>query len=144
MNPLSLALGPMRLSKRFLNLNTLVALAGTPFFPDLAAHVLLIEEMAAPFSRYERNLRQLQLIGVFDKLAGLVVGKPECPDPEGAPFDADELLREVIGAVGYPVLVDVDVGHTHPSITLAQGTLVALDAGENGRCSLTVMKPMVC
>lgn len=125
------------------NLNTLVALAGTRFFPDLADHVLLIEEMAAPFSRYERNLRQLQLMGVFDRLAGLVVGKPESPDPEGAPFTAEDLLREVIGAVGYPVVVDMDVGHTHPSITLAQGSLVRVEASNDGSASLVVTRSMV-
>jgi len=126
------------------NLNTLVALAGTGFFPDLTGHVLLIEEMAAPFSRYERNLRQLQLMGVFERLSGLIVGKAELPDPEGAPFTADDLLREVVGDVGYPVVVDMDVGHTHPSITLAQGTMVRLEAESGGPGALTVMRSMVC
>jgi len=124
------------------NLNTLVALAGTPYFPRLDGHVLMIEEMLAPLSRYERNLRQLQLMGVFDGLSGLIVGKPEAPDAEGAPFTAEELLLEVLGDVRYPVACDFDGGHTHPMVTLAQGTRVVLDATPAG-AALTVMAPMV-
>jgi muramoyltetrapeptide carboxypeptidase len=124
------------------NLNTLVSVAGTRYFPDLTGHVLLIEEMAAPLSRYERNLRHLQLLGTFDRLAGLLVGKSETPDREGAPFTADDLLREVIGDVSYPVAVDLDVGHTHPSLTLALGTPIDVDAtGEF--VTITVLAPMV-
>jgi muramoyltetrapeptide carboxypeptidase LdcA involved in peptidoglycan recycling len=124
------------------NLNTLVALAGTPYFPRVSGHVLAIEEMDAPFSHYERNLRQLQLMGVFDDIAGLIVSKPETPDAQGAPFGADDLLREVLGDVRYPVVVDADMGHTHPMITLAQGTPVALRADAGG-VSLTALAPMV-
>jgi muramoyltetrapeptide carboxypeptidase LdcA involved in peptidoglycan recycling len=124
------------------NLNTLVCLAGTCNFPDLEGHILAIEEMSAPFSRYERNLRQLKLMGVFDCIAGLVIGKPEAIDSEGAPFTAEELLREITGDVAYPVCCDVDFGHTHPMITLAQGTPLRLEAGPE-TTRLTVMAPMV-
>jgi len=124
------------------NLNTLVSIAGTRYMPDLTGHVLLIEEMAAPFSRYERNLRHLQLLGVFDRLAGLLVGKAESPDPEGAPFTATDLLLEVIGDVRYPVAVDLDVGHTHPSLTLALGTPIEVDATQP-HAAITVLAPMV-
>lgn len=124
------------------NLNTLVSIAGTQYEPDLTGHILLIEEMAAPLSRYERNLRHLQLLGVFDRIAGLLIGKPEAPDLEGAPFTAEELLREVIGPVRYPVVMDIDVGHTHPSLTLALGTPIEVQAtGESAH--ITVLEPMV-
>lgn len=124
------------------NLNTLVSLAGTQFFPATDGHILMIEEMATPFSRYERNLRQLQLMGVFESLAGLIIGKPEVPDSEGAPFDAESLLMEVIGSPSYPVVVDFDGGHTHPMVTLAQGVPLEIDAS-NELANLTVMAPMV-
>jgi muramoyltetrapeptide carboxypeptidase LdcA involved in peptidoglycan recycling len=124
------------------NLNTLVALAGTPYFPELEGRLLLIEEMAAPFSRYERNLRQLQLMGVFDRVAGLLVSKPEMPDPEGAPFGAEDLLLEVLGNVRCPVVVDLDCGHTHPMLTLAQGTPLAVTAHPDG-VEIEVLAPMV-
>lgn len=111
------------------NLNTLCALAGSRYFPRLDGWIVMLEEMAAPFSRVERNLRQLELIGVLDGLAGLILGKPEFPDPEGAPFELDELWAEILGPHGdYPVVCNFDCGHTHPMLTLAQGARVRLDA----------------
>jgi muramoyltetrapeptide carboxypeptidase LdcA involved in peptidoglycan recycling len=124
------------------NLNTLVSITGTRYFPDLSGHILVIEEMAAPFSRYERNLRHLQLLGSFEQLSGLIVSKPEMPDSEGAPFTADELLLEVVGARNYPIVVDFDCGHTHPMVTLAQGSSLTLDA-TGALARLTLNEAMV-
>ena len=104
------------------NLSTLVASAGTPEWPDLVGRILLIEEMACPMSRFERSLRQLERIGVFDQIEALLVGKPEDPNAEGAPFDRDELLKEILGdrLSKLPVMTEVDCGHTVPMITLPQ------------------------
>lgn len=125
------------------NLSTLCALAGTRYFPRLAGSILMLEEMAAPFSRVERNLRQLDLMGALDGLAGLVLGKPEFPDPEGAPFELDELWAEIVGPHGdYPVVCNFDCGHTHPMLTLGQGAPVRLDA-RAARARLHLEAPMV-
>jgi len=113
-----------------LNLNTLVASAGTPEWPEFSGRLLLIEEMFCPMSRFERSLRQLERIGVFDQIAGLLVGKPEKPDAEGAPFDRDALLLEVLGPrVGrYPIVTEVDVSHTVPMHTVPQEVAATLRA----------------
>ena len=126
------------------NLNTLLCLAGTRFFPDLTDRLLIIEEMASPMSRLERNLRQLELMGVFDRIAGLVLGKPELPDAEGAPFSEEMLLAEVVGPRAYPIITGFDCGHTNPMLTIAQDTMLritALRAGEPAQ--VAVLEPMV-
>jgi muramoyltetrapeptide carboxypeptidase LdcA involved in peptidoglycan recycling len=117
------------------NLNTLVASAGTPEWPELKGRLLLIEEMFCPMSRFERSLRQLDRIGVWDEIAGLLVGKPEKPDAEGAPFDRDALLLEVLGARAgrFPVVTEVDVSHTVPMHTIPQEVQATLRAKESGR-----------
>jgi muramoyltetrapeptide carboxypeptidase LdcA involved in peptidoglycan recycling len=61
-------------------------------------------------------------MGVFDQIAGLLLGKPEAPDEQGAPFTRDELLQEVLGnrLGNFPLIVDVDCGHTVPMLTVPQ------------------------
>ena len=86
------------------NLNTLVSAAGTPYFPKTSNKVLLIEEMAAPFGRLERNLTQLKLMGIFEHLSGLIMGKPEMPNSQGASFSMDDLFLEVVGKRNYPII----------------------------------------
>ena len=115
------------------NLNTLVSIAGTRYFPDLKNCILLIEEMAAPFSREERSLRQLDLMGVFDEIKGLIIGKPEWPDSEGAPFSLDELILEIVGKRDYPIISEFDCSHTVPMHSIGQKSLTRLrvsDAAE--------------
>jgi muramoyltetrapeptide carboxypeptidase len=124
------------------NLSTLLSAAGTPYFPDLRDKILLIESMHAPFASEERGLRQLQLMGVFDAIAGLVIGKPEVLDRQGAPFTHDELMIEIIGKRNYPIISNFDCSHTVPMHTIAQMSRVELLADAT-TSSVTVIEPMV-
>jgi muramoyltetrapeptide carboxypeptidase len=110
------------------NLNTLMSAAGTDYFPEVEGMILLIEEMDAPISKEERSLRQLQLMGVFDKIDGLIMGKPEKLKLEGAPFGLDELLMEIIGPRNYPIISGFDCSHTIAMHTIRQQSLVSFEA----------------
>ena len=124
------------------NLNTLLAAAGTTDFPDLRGRILLVEEMDAPWELQERSFRQLRATEALDGLAGLIVGKPESPDPQGAPFGYGELILEAVGEPACPVVLDFDCGHTHPMLTLAQLVTVTLDATAP-RARIRIDEPMV-
>ena len=78
--------------------------AGTDYFPDLERKILLVEEMDAPWSLQERSFRQLQLMGIFEKISGLVIGKVEKPNNEGAVFGLNELILEIVGEKSYPIV----------------------------------------
>jgi len=125
------------------NLNTVCAAAGTEFFPDVEGKILLIEEMSAPWSNEERNLRQLQLMGVFDKIKGLIYGKPEMPNDEGAPFTIDELLMEVVGKRDYPIISEFDCSHTVPMYTIQERSKVKLIAKEEYDSQFFVLESFV-
>lgn len=110
------------------DLETLVAAAGTPHFPNFDGAILLLEEMDAPFSKEERNFRQLEQIGVFNSIAGLIISKPFNPDSEGAPFSYEDLIMEIIPRKDYPIISNFDCGHTFPSMSLALGLKVEMHA----------------
>ena len=114
------------------NLNTLASAAGTSYWPDMEGKILLLEDMLAPLSRTERHLRHLQLMGVFEKLCGLIIGKPEFYDQEGAPFGYDDLFKEIIGPRSYPIVSNFDCGHTLPMVSIPQLSLVRLVARASG------------
>lgn len=126
------------------NLDTLLALAGTKYFPDIEGCILLFEEMQAPLDNLERNLSHLKLLGVFEKIAGLIVSKPENVDKKGAQFSDIDLLLETIGEdISYPVISNFDCGHTHPMITLQQMMLIRLNAQAGKEPIITLLEPMV-
>ena len=125
------------------NLNTLMSAAGTEYFPNMDNRILLIEEMAAPFSKEERSLTQLKLMGVFDKISGLIIGKAEMPNSENAPFDMNELIMEIVGQRDYPIVSEFDLSHTCPMHTLSQLSKVNLVAISEYDVSFKILEPMV-
>lgn len=68
------------------------------------------------------------LIGVFDKISGLIMGNPEMPNNEGADFTLDQLLLEIIGERNYPVISNFDCSHTIPMHSIGERSLVELKA----------------
>jgi len=110
------------------NLNTCLSAAGTPYWPDLKGKILLLEEMDAPLMKEERGLRQLQLMGAFDSISGLIFSRPEVYSQEGSSNNLRDLIVEVIGKRIYPIIYDFDCGHTVPMITVPQEIRCRLDA----------------
>jgi len=126
------------------NLNTLRALAGTPYLPPLAGTILMIEEMGSPLDGWERAIAHLGLMGVFDRIGGLIIGRPEFPETGDAPFDHTQVLLEVVADDdGFPIIEDFDCSHTHPQLTLAQGTELSLKATAEGDVEVWVEEAMV-
>jgi muramoyltetrapeptide carboxypeptidase len=116
------------------NLNTLLTLAGTRYFPDLENSILCLEQMNTSMANEERQLTQLKLLGVFDVIAGLVISKPERFDASTSTFSYPELINEIIPAKSnFPVVLNFDCGHTHPMLTIAQGVKCELQAGDSVR-----------
>ncbi len=121
------------------NLKTILCLAGTKYWPDVSNKILLIEDMDAPMATSERSFRQLQLMGVFEQISGLIVSKPEFFKQQGAPFGYDDLLLEVVGKRSYPIVSNFDCGHTLPMITIPQMSLVRLVAPQDGKVEFTFL-----
>lgn len=103
------------------NLAVLGGLIGTPFLPapDPAATIdpadrpiLLIEDIAEPIYKVERILYQLRLAGIFDTLAGLIVG--QFTDYRAPSRDFDDMYQMIdrfCADTHIPVAMDVPIGH---------------------------------
>lgn len=130
------------------NLNTMLANAGTEVMPDFDGRILFIEEMASSPSRAERAFRHLAAIGVFAKVAGLVWSRVEDWSAEDGPVPVEELLLEAIrGGLGhepgFPVVTDFDCAHTVPMLTIAQGVRVRLEAPAGREPRVTLLEAAV-
>lgn len=124
------------------HLRTLQTLIGTPFEPDWEGAVLFVEEIDCEFHDIDASLTHLRLAGVFDKIAGLVVGA--CVDVRERYWESTESLADVIARAcrGYdfPVLSGVDLGHTRDKATLPLGSRARLSTE---RESLEILTPGV-
>ena len=108
------------------NLTLLTALCGTPYLPDLTGSVLVIEEIGEPPRKIDRELTQLRLNGIFDRIAGLVFAQyTDC----GSESELGVLFREFSQYVSGPVLCGLPFGHEIPSLTLPGGVEFTIQDG---------------
>ncbi len=105
-------------------------LKGSAFWPDLRGAILFLEtsEEAPSPAHVDAYLTDLEHLGVFDAVAGLVVGRPTRYTDEQTTALWD-VVADRTASAGIPVLGNVDLGHTDPMLTLPIGARARLDAG---------------
>jgi muramoyltetrapeptide carboxypeptidase len=95
------------------NITVLGHLVGTPLEPDLAGHVLMLEEVSEPMYRIDRGLFQITSHPAMRRLAGIRLGrcsriKANTPD---FGMSEEEVVRHWCAVSGIPYLGRADIGH---------------------------------
>lgn len=114
-------------------LESLEHLRGTRFWPEWQDAILFFEtsESAPPPERVDSLLMDYENMGVLQRLNGLLVGRPMRYTEE-----EKQQLREVVlertRGYTFPIVTDMDFGHTAPQFTVPIGCRVRIDA-ENQR-----------
>ena len=110
---------------------TLALQLGTDYIPDLSGAILFLEEEESTPDKYYGHLVSLRQHGVFDSIGGLIVGRLSRPSAMRNGYrDFREPLDCALTGYDFPVLCDVDLGHTEPMLTLPIGARARL------RCDL--------
>jgi muramoyltetrapeptide carboxypeptidase len=104
-------------------------LKGSTEWLDLGGTIFFFEtsEEAPPPEHVDAYLTDLENLGVFDRIAGLVVGRPRGYSDEERKALWD-IVSERTETAGIPVLGNLDIGHTDPMLTLPLGVPARLDA----------------
>jgi len=111
------------------NLNTMSGIFGTEYMPEIKeGDILLIEDSLIDIATVERSFAHLKILGIFDKVGGIILGKHELFDDKGTNREHYDVLMEVIGETSIPILAEYNCSHVHPMITLPIGGTVTLDA----------------
>jgi muramoyltetrapeptide carboxypeptidase LdcA involved in peptidoglycan recycling len=87
------------------NIRCFLKLAGTPYFPNIKGKILLLEAMSGGVAKIATYLSQLDQIGVFKEVSGIILGTFTMLGEN--PF---ELLRQYISS-DLPVVQTPDIGH---------------------------------
>lgn len=117
-------------------LESLQHLRGTQYWPDLDGAILFVEtseECPSP-EKVDGILMDYQNMGVLETLAGLMFARPYGMDLEQK-NELWEVVSERTTQFGYPVVGNMDIGHTSPLLTLPIGCTTSMD-GETGRVSI--------
>jgi len=107
------------------NLSLVNDMVGTGFIPDLTGAILFLEETGEPLYKMDRMVTHLALSGLFERIAGLLVGDiTETGDRREAFLD---LLMEHLDSSGIPVIEGLPVGHGERNQPLPIGIRATLD-----------------
>ena len=112
------------------NLTLVASLAGTPHALRPDGAILFLEDVGEEPYRIDRMLSTLELSGVLDRVAGVVLGAftgSEPANPETS-LTLDQVLRRYFAGRPYPVLTGFPVGHVVDNVRLPYGVLAELDA----------------
>ncbi len=114
------------------NLTLISTTMGTPYEIDTKGKILLLEDTGEAPYRIDRMIVQLKLAGKLADAAGIVWGT--CTDcaPSRSGFEINlsmsELLDDLLGGLGKPVLAGLVFGHTKEKATIPMGVEAELDA----------------
>ena len=117
------------------NLTLLVHLLATPYLPDFDGAILFIEDISEASYRLDRLLITLKLAGLWERLAGVILGDfNRC----GSPEEVRDIIQRVFSDFPGPVAAGFPFGHETRNLAMPVGVRAALDS-ESG--TLDVIEP---
>ncbi len=114
-------------------LGALEHLRGTRFWPEWQDAIMFFETSEGPPSpeRVDGMLMDYENMGVLQRLKGLMVGRPMRYTEEEKQQLREVVLKRTRGYT-FPIITDMDFGHTAPQFTVPIGCRARIDA-ENQR-----------
>ena len=111
------------------NLNCLLKLAGTTYFPDFTGALLFLEALGITPEGCDYLFQQLKQIGVFDQIRGVLIGYIDgLQNDEQAVMQMEDVLLHVSAEDSFPILKADDFGHNCPDTVLPVGGEMRMDA----------------
>ena len=92
------------------NIRCFLKLSGTAYMPDLNGKILLLESRSGTVARMETYLSQLQQIGAFEQIAGILLGTFTEMEAKQCMPDIVQLVKKYVRKT-MPIAVTKQIGH---------------------------------
>src|SRR5438445_529640 len=104
-------------------ISTLVIQTGTEHMPSIDNSIFFWEDYGSSPAWVDRYLANLRTKGVFERIKGMLVGRMRTAgfEPTSTGYDVDNIILENTKGYDFPVMVNMDFGHTDPMMTLPIG-----------------------
>ncbi|RMI04833.1 MAG: LD-carboxypeptidase [Calditrichaeota bacterium] len=105
-------------------LSMICTLCGTPFWPKAEPIILALEDVNEPLYRIDRYFQQLRLMGFWENVAGLLLGKFLLDETEQ---DVLPLITPLVGPE-VPIVYNLPYGHFSNALPFPSGVAARLQA----------------
>ncbi len=111
------------------NLSMIYTLAAAGKLPSLKGKVLFIEDIDEYLYHIDRMLRALEISGLFEGIAGLIVGDMTDMKDHEIPFgwNISEIILDVLKNYTFPIIYGVPCGHDKKNFSLKLGMSIKFD-----------------
>lgn len=108
------------------NIRCFLKLAGTEYMPDLEGKILLLEGFSGDVAKMETYLCQLQQIGAFDNIAGILLGTFTEMEREKYMPNIETLVKNIVRD-DVPIAKTENIGHGIDSKAILVGQELCLE-----------------
>ena len=118
------------------NLCILAHLIGSKNEVETSGKILFLEDVGEYHYNIDRLMIQCKNAGLFDNLAGLVIGGFTDLKDASTDFGATayDMIKEHTSAYTYPICFDFPISHSFPNYAIKQGQEYSLEISEEGVC----------
>ena len=102
------------------NIRCFLKLAGTDYFPELSGKILLLESYSGAVAQMDAYLSQLQQLGAFEKVSGILLGTFTQMEKRNCVPDAVTMVKRFAGN-SLPIAVTRNIGHGYDSKAIMIG-----------------------
>lgn len=112
------------------NLTVLTALAGSSYLPDFSGKILFLEDVSEAPYRIDRMFSTLKLMGVLDRIAGVIFGEcTDCNPGDGyGSLTLPQIFDDYLNPLKIPVYRGAMIGHLRQQFIVPVGGKVEMDA----------------
>ena len=101
---------------------------GTPYEIQTDDAILFLEDINEPPYRIDRMLTYLKQLGKFNRVRAVVFGlMPDCHPSSQDLYTLEDVIRDVLGDLPCPILIDFPSGHGGTNVTLPFGVRAAVE-----------------
>jgi muramoyltetrapeptide carboxypeptidase len=101
---------------------------GTPYEIRTDGAIVFLEDINEPPYRIDRMLTYLKQLGKFDRARAVIFGlMPDCHPAPQESYRLHDVIRDVLGDLPCPILLDFPSGHGGTNVTLPFGVRAAVD-----------------
>ena len=114
------------------HLGTMAGLIGTKYLPSFKNTILFWEDTETSTPETDRLLYQLKMVGIFDQIRGMIVGRtnPNEYVVHSKDLDLHKVIMEATEEYDFPIIADMDFGHTDPMFTIPYGVEARINTAE--------------
>lgn len=112
------------------NIRCLLKLAGTKYWPDMIGKILFLESNGGKVPQMVAYLNQLQQMGVFEQINGILLGTFTQMQQERCEPTIEYLVKNYVGEK-LPIAITADIGHADTSRALKIGKNMLFDRRKN-------------